>query len=327
MGIGKRRAGALVASTLAVAAVGGLAFAWPGHSANAGPAGHGARAATVKLTGQVPVTVCERGGLAAARARHGLPDQPELRVPAPRQGGARPADRAAGEDAPAPHARAALRALLAAAGAGRRPAHLARRPGLPDHARRRRPPGVSATATTAPVERACTSRSTTTCGPARRSGASRSSRTGSTRTRSDPTVPAAPRPADHLGPERRRPLLHRRRSSSSHGAERDAERRRLRRRRQRRRQPALRRRAHRRLLPGRPARRSTTSPATASTAPARRSASRCGPPPSARPAMTAFATDTGDQPITVDPTCVATGNSPTDAELVHDAAGRAPTTC
>ena len=57
MGIGKRRAGALVASTLAVAAVGGLALAWPGHSANAGPAGHGARAATVKLTGQVPVTV------------------------------------------------------------------------------------------------------------------------------------------------------------------------------------------------------------------------------------------------------------------------------
>ncbi len=44
--------------------------------------------------------------------------------------------------------------------------------------------------------------------------------------------------------------------------------------------------------------------------------------PERQAAMTTFATDTGDQLITVDPSCIATGNSPTDAELVHDADGR-----
>jgi photosystem II stability/assembly factor-like uncharacterized protein len=57
MGMRKRRAGALVASMLAVGAVGGgLVAAWPGGSSKAGPASR-ALAGDVTLTGHVPVTV------------------------------------------------------------------------------------------------------------------------------------------------------------------------------------------------------------------------------------------------------------------------------
>ena len=43
--------------------------------------------------------------------------------------------------------------------------------------------------------------------------------------------------------------------------------------------------------------------------------------------MTAFATNTGDRRSPSIRRCIATGNSPDDAELVLDADGRAPTTC
>ena len=101
MGMGKRRAGALVASTLAVVAVGGgLAAAWPGGSSTSGPAG--GRAASgdvdVTLTGHVPLTVAS--GTATLLRTHPAKaeDPPELRVPDPRQGRARAAHRTAVED-------------------------------------------------------------------------------------------------------------------------------------------------------------------------------------------------------------------------------------
>ena len=125
---------------------------------------------TVRLAGQVPPLSVTNSVAASGATRRGREIKLSFAFSAPRQGGARRADRAAGEDAPLPQPRAALRALLAAAGAGRRAAaagsvarasaitHVGARPAGAHGASRRRRPS----------SRRCTSRSTTSSGRARR---------------------------------------------------------------------------------------------------------------------------------------------------------------
>ena len=204
----------------------------------------------------------------------------QLRVSASRQGGARQPDPDAGEDAPAPQPRADLRALRASAGPGQGSTALARRERLPDHARRRGSHGALRVGSDRD-RREGAAREDRRLREARHSTFQRHQgeavRLLREHDRADGS--GAPRPAEHLGPQRRRPLLHQRaalRGAAPDAGGADAGRR------QRDHQPALRRRAERRLLPVRPARPLRHHRPRLRRRPARRSASRCGRPPSAR---------------------------------------------
>ena len=213
----------------------------------------------VRLDGLVPLAVTRPAREAARSAPGEGAADAQLLLPAARPGRSRPPDRAAGEDPPLPQPQAALRALLAAAGAGDRGRPLAPVEGLPHHPRRRDRLSIAARASTATVERALKVRIADFVHP------------GTTLPRlkvepyrffantSAPTLPARLGIQTRLGPERRlaassRPTSSRtRRRRTGAGLE-----------------DPVRPRAAATSRPTCAA--STTSPATASTAPARRSA-------------------------------------------------------
>ena len=143
-------------------------------------------------------------GDAARASRPERDDQAELRLPAPRQGRVGPADRAAHVGEPRPALRALRPAGEAAAGAG----VMAHRPGPAGHPRRRRPDGDRRPGHDRPGGEGAARHDQRLPASGGHDGRDQGRSLQLLREHDRPHGAGPLRPADRLGPQQRRPLLH-----------------------------------------------------------------------------------------------------------------------